>query len=363
MNSWYKKNNVIVPVPVNLLSTRKPRSFHRKQPTTNVDKNARHQHSQNSIEEILATTHRTEREVKSSLKKLRQIILDEGLPEENLPKLDPSVQSLIRPISLRSRVWKHFLGVYHVSMAEYVRLIKKGRSCVYDKVRNDTFRTMATDQRFLQRVNEDMLIRVLNAFAWKLKFSGNTNIPYVQGMNVLVAPFLFTMSELDAFFSFAAFIQTCCPLYVTPTLQGVHCGLKLLDKCLQILDPVLYDHLESKNLNAKIYAFPMVLTFCACKPPLDQVLQLWDFLFAFGVHVNIICVIAQLTMMRDKLLESTSPMQLLNLRAWPELQAKAVIDKTLAQIQLIPDKLYDQLVRHPFDPSVTIELNKEENGQ
>ncbi|CAG8583983.1 13176_t:CDS:2 [Ambispora gerdemannii] len=350
MNSWYKKNNVIV--PVNLLSTPKPRSFDRRRPITTIDQNAKQQHLQNSIEEILATTHRTEREVKASLKKLRQIILDEGLPEENLPKLDPSVQNLIRPISLRSRVWKHFLGVYHVSMAEYVRLIKKGRSCVYDKVRNDTFRTMATDQRFLQRVNEDMLI-----------LSGNTNIPYVQGMNVLAAPFLFTMSELDAFFSFSTFIQTCCPLYVTPTLQGVHCGLKLLDKCLQILDPVLFDHLKNKNLTAEIYAFPMVLTVCACVPPLDQVLQLWDFLFAFGIHVNIICIISQLIMMRDKLLESSSPMQLLNIRAWPELQAKSVIDKTLALIQLIPDKLYGQLVRHPFDPSVAIALNKEENGQ
>ncbi|CAG8659557.1 1462_t:CDS:2 [Rhizophagus irregularis] len=295
----WTKNNIITPA---LSSAHLRRTFSQQN-----DK------PPNTFEEILNTTHRTEREVKASLSKLRRMVLIEGLPEENLPKLAPSVQHLIRPTSLRSKIWKHFLGVYHVSANEYVHLIKKGKSCVYDKVRNDTFRTLATDKKFLERVNEEMLIRVLNALAWKMKsFStcGNQPITYVQGMNVLAAPFLFTMSEIDAFFSFATFIQTCCPLYVTPTLQGVHCGLKLLDQCLQILDPKLFNYLKSKNLTAEIYALSSVLTLCACTPPLEQVLKLWDFLFAYGL------------------------------------------------VQQIPDKLYDLLVRHPFDSSVENALKK-----
>lgn len=52
---------------------------------------------------------------------------------------------------------------------------------------------------------------------------------YVQGMNVLAAPFLYTMpSELEAFFCFAKFIEESCPLYVQPTLEGVHRGLKVI---------------------------------------------------------------------------------------------------------------------------------------
>lgn len=47
-----------------------------------------------------------------------------------------------------------------------------------------------------------------------------------------------------------------------------------------------------------------VLTLCACTPPLDQVLQLWDFLLAFGVHLNVLCVIAQLLLMRDEVMSS-----------------------------------------------------------
>jgi cell cycle arrest protein BUB2 len=51
--------------------------------------------------------------------------------------------------------------------------------------------------------------------------------------------------------------------------------------------------------------FIAVLTLCACTPPLDQVLQLWDFLLAFGVHLNVLCVIAQLLLMRDEVMVST----------------------------------------------------------
>jgi cell cycle arrest protein BUB2 len=92
---------------------------------------------------------------------------------------------------------------------------------------------------------------------------------------------------------------------------------------LKTVDPDLFAHLRSKNLSAEIYAFPCtldldqailfsqlpiaivaVLTLCACTPPLDQVLQLWDFLLAFGVHLNVLCVIAQLLLIREEVMNS-----------------------------------------------------------
>ena len=101
-------------------------------------------------------------------------------------------------------------------------------------------------------------------------------------MNVLAAPFLYTMpSELEAFFCFAKFIEESCPLYVQPTLEGVHRGLKvclpslhhedtqcertlsqLLDRCLKIVDPELFNYLRMKNLSAEIYAFPCQSFLC-----------------------------------------------------------------------------------------------------
>lgn len=108
-----------------------------------------------------------------------------------------------------------------------------GPSSVDEKIRHDTFRTMSTDSDFVEHVSEDMLIRLLNAFVWTSNDSGsdffqNRNaVSYVQGMNVLAAPFLMTMSEMEAFFSFSTFIYDWCPLYVLPTMKGVHCGLRV----------------------------------------------------------------------------------------------------------------------------------------
>ena len=60
--------------------------------------------------------------------------------------------------------------------------------------------------------------------------------------------------------------------------------------------------MKSKGLQAEVYAFPSILTFSACTPPLDQVLELWDFLLAFGVHLNVLCVVAQLYLIRDEIM-------------------------------------------------------------
>ena len=112
-----------------------------------------------------------------------------------------------------------------------------------------SFSTLATDRGFKERVREDMLVRLLDAFVWRShgkSHGGPFSIPYahhsadrqessqqlgftyVQGMNVLAAPFLYTMpSELEAFFCFSKFIEESCPLYVQPTLEGVHRGLRV----------------------------------------------------------------------------------------------------------------------------------------
>lgn len=103
---------------------------------------------------------------------------------------------------------------------------------------------------------------------------------------------------------FSSLIQNNCPLYFQPALEGVHCGVKLLDVCLRILAPELHLFLESKGLSTKVYGFPAVMTFCACVKPLSQVLILWDFLLASGVHLNIVCICAQLMMIQSELMDS-----------------------------------------------------------
>ncbi|KAI6032935.1 TBC-domain-containing protein [Pisolithus orientalis] len=277
-------------------------------------------------------------DVDDSLKKLRRMILVEGIPST----VDPT---------LRPRIWKILLRVEDISAESFLQYVSRGPCEVREKIRNDTFRTLATDRGFKERVREDMLVRLLDAFVWRNHDRQETQqlgFTYVQGMNVLAAPFLYTMpSELEAFYCFAKFIEEACPLYVQPTLEGVHRGLKLLDRCLQIVDPDLFNYLRMKNLSAEIYAFPSVLTLCACTPPLDQVLQLWDFLLAFGVHLNVLCVIAQLLLIRDEVMNSSSPMKLL--RTFPPLEATPVMGIAVTLVRDLPTELYDELVRHPYE--------------
>ncbi|KAI0094002.1 TBC-domain-containing protein [Irpex rosettiformis] len=279
-------------------------------------------------------------DVEESIKKLRRLILVDGIPSKANP-------------SLRPRIWKILLRVHDISAETFLEYVGRGPCEVKEKIRNDTFRTLATDTGFKERVREDMLVRLLDAFVWRnhdRQESHQLGFTYVQGMNVLAAPFLYTMpSELEAFFCFAKFIEESCPLYVQPTLEGVHRGLKLLDRCLKIVDPEMYGYLRSKNLSAELYAFPSILTLCACTPPLDEVLQLWDFLLAFGVHLNVLCVIAQLLLMREAVMESSSPMRVL--RTFPPLQARDVIGITVTLVRDLPADLYDELVRHPYEVS------------
>lgn len=211
---------------------------------------------------------------------------------------------------------------------------------------------------FRRRVTENSLTRVLNAVAWKLQdehesrvngwqsppsighrpplsFTGSpdirkdspsgrnafdrdfsdsatsasadgASIGYVQGMNVLAAPFLYTArSEVQAFAAFSRFITTACPGYVRGgSMDGVHRGLALVDQILAIVDPKLSAYLVTKGMKAEIYGFASVLTLCACTPPLTEVLNLWDFLFAYGPHLNLLCIVAQLVLIRDQILAS-----------------------------------------------------------
>ncbi|SPQ17847.1 6ee84bd0-71a3-42e1-9884-947ebe3cfb85 [Thermothielavioides terrestris] len=332
-------------------------------------------------------------DVEGALESTRLKILDQGI------KSDSDGMS-----SLRIYVWLIFLNAPVLDTDSYLALIHRGASPAYSKIRNDTFRTLSTDPLFRRRVSEASLIRLLNAFAWtlhdareerardpsvasssRLSLDQSSSRPetghgsdygspssspaakraraltlttegsvtsmaaepgaYVQGMNVLAAPFLYAArSETEAFAAFHQLLTNECPGYIRGAMDGVHKGLALVDKVLAIVDPKLSLYLLSKNLSAEIYAFPSVLTLCACTPPLPEVLRLWDFLFAYGPHLNILCIVAQLVMIRTKIMESPSPNKLL--RSFPALQADQIKRTTLAIIKMIPDDIYSEIVSH-----------------
>lgn len=285
--------------------------------------------------------------VMSSLNQLRYNILCEGIK-----------QAADGTCPYRVYVWSILLRAEPVESDYYLHLLHRGKSRSYDKILNDSFRTFRKDTGFTAKVSNETLIRVLNCYALEIEESSDSKMsPYVQGMNILVAPFAYiSKSEPETFALFSRLLVRYIPTYVTPNLSGVLNGVKLVDIILKFVDPKLFNYLKSKMLTAKIYALPLVLTLSACTPPLSEVLILWDFLFSYGVHLNIFFIIAQIILIRDKLLQSSNPMTLL--REFPPLDAKHIIKLSLTFIKMVPNDLYDLIVKHTVSDSVNEVINE-----
>ncbi|MCJ1438757.1 hypothetical protein MMC27_008147 [Xylographa pallens] len=291
-------------------------------------------------------------DLSGSLASLRRSVLLDGLVADS----DGMSQ-------LRIYIWLILLNAPPFRTDAYLSLIHRGASPAYAKIRNDTFRTLATDPLFKRRVSEASLIRLLNALAWTLhdaqslpppKHAPSPSSPlpppdpasiYLQGMNVLSAPFLYAArSEAEAYILTHHLLAAHLPAYIHAAMPGVHRGLALVDRLLAIIDPKLAAHLAAASLAANIYAFPSVLTLCACTPPLPEVLYLWDFLFAYGVHLNILAIVAQLVLMREEILGAERPGGVL--RGFPPLRAKRVVQLAVSFVEKVPQGVYEELVAH-----------------
>lgn len=284
--------------------------------------------------------------VENGLSQLRYMVLVEGL----------STPPGYEQCPYRAYVWSILCQVPTYTTLQYMDLLNKAQNKlspeIYAKIKNDTFRTLMSDRTFHLKVSEDTLVRILSCLA----ISTNLKVGYVQGLNVLLAPIAYAChkSEPQAFAILHNLITKHIPLYITPNLDGVHTGLRLVDIVLKIIDPVLSEYLDSKFLKAEIYAFPSVLTLCACTPPLISVLKLWDFLFAYGPHMNILFIVAQLITHRSSILTAEQPMK--KLRNFPPLEESEIIKLSLSFIPELPKTLYDFIVRHGYDEKVPSEL-------
>eukprot|EP00771_Trimastix_marina_P000481 gnl/Trimastix_PCT/1501.p1 GENE.gnl/Trimastix_PCT/1501~~gnl/Trimastix_PCT/1501.p1 ORF type:complete len:335 (+),score=76.56 gnl/Trimastix_PCT/1501:74-1006(+) len=297
-----------------------------------------------SVEEyrtLLHTDAKTHQEAEELLNRIRELIIVHGLPEDG----DENDQSQ----GIRGLVWKALLRITRVDASGYVSLVNKKASRSNIDIRDDTFRTLRGDKLFAQAVPEAKLIRVLNAYCQSV--AGNPNLKYVQGMNVMCAPFLYVMPEVDAFFCFRRLLIRHCPNYVYPMLEGAHAGVSLLDEVLEVVDGELFAYLKRNGLHAKIYAFPLLMSFCGCLRPLDELLKIWDFLLAFGMYMNVPCAAAFYVLMRDTILASPRPMNILPVRYLPPLDARRIVQLALQMVQKLPPDLHSRLVRHPWDPS------------
>ncbi|RKP21611.1 RabGAP/TBC, partial [Rozella allomycis CSF55] len=135
--------------------------------------------------------------------------------------------------SLRSAVWRQILTRnIKISADYYITLCESNIPELYHKIDNDACRTMPETLRRCGRSTE-MVARVLNAFTIHAKntLEKYTDLQlkfgYIQGMNVILAPFLCIMPELDAFYCFSTFIQHIAPMYFQPHIEGSICGIQI----------------------------------------------------------------------------------------------------------------------------------------
>lgn len=274
--------------------------------------------------------------------------------------------------SVRGHVWQLLLGVSRLSASSYSSLVALGPcspSTLYSKIRGDVFRTFQDDAEFWELVKEEQLSRVLNAFVhqqskttFRHRSKAGERLPspftYLQGMNAIAGAFLFCMTEIDAFSGFRSFIVERTPLYWLSSHIGANAGCKLVDQILSVVDPQLAAHLSSKTPGAYVYAFHCVSGFCSTIRPLSEVLRLWDFLLAFGPHFNLLCVAAQVVMLRSKLLESENPKAILDYRVWPRLQADLTISVAMSFLPLLSAELYTQIVQHATNIDVAEKISE-----
>jgi len=278
--------------------------------------------------------------LKENLHRLRCLILLEGLPPEMEEEYNDKGST---KCSLRGTVWKLLLGIKQVDAERYISLIQRGPSSAYQKIRKDMPRTFMNDEGFSARVPQDKLSRCLNSLVHSCDDIGST-VSYVQGMNAICGAFLYVLPEVEAFHCFHKVATELCSAYLVPDISGVHTALKLMTKALEHVDPDLYSYLSSKGYHPELLT-PPILSLGTATPPLDEVLHLWDFYFAFGVHMNVVCTVAQLVLMREKFMSHSSPCSLF--RSLPPLDAQMVLSLSITIVRQLPSELYDLFVAHP----------------
>ena len=378
------------------------------------------------------------------LERLRRLVVLEGIP----PESPQERQVHVSRCSLRGRIWKLLLGVERVDARRYGRLIGRGpaRAEMEEKIENDIERTLKNNGEYHDRVPDDQLRRVLNAYvisrstkncrsarsgghtrgtnrsrtttaarttiaAANSTFSTSSATAvetqlttkdshggvvrgvggdglYVQGMNVLAAPLLYVMNELDAFCSFERLLTHHCPLYVKNDLRGAQEAAFLLEQVLAHVDPTLSAYLDKAYGTphwGPVTSLPHLLSLSASKPsPLHVTLQLWDVLFACGVHMNVVFLAAHMMLARETLMGGTGVVSedndeaggsgstttdatsaptgvaelqnmLFECKGMPPLDPGVVVTLSMHLLSKLPDELYDRLVFHPFAEAEDVE--------
>jgi len=309
---------------------------------TLVDSHSLRLEFENLLEEGKKDPHK----IDENLTKLRELLLLSGLPSETLEEK----RRLDDDITLRGRIWKILLRVRKTHPEKYEEYVNKGPSSSDSFIVFDSARTLGNEMEFRERVTNDKLIRVLNAWQHYLNKRGNSEV-YCQGVNCYASAFLYVMPELDAFHCLCKLMKWHCPLYMksgTNNMSGVYKAVKLFGDILSEMDPDLAQYLTSREMITETYAFSTVQGMNISLSPYTEWLQLWDIAICLGVHLHLIFAVARVLLIRELLFKADHPNDFLGHKRWPPLPSRTIINIGMQIVRSLPENLYTRVLYHPF---------------
>ncbi|KAI0131322.1 RabGAP/TBC [Daldinia grandis] len=109
-------------------------------------------------------------------------------------------------------------------------------------------------------------------------------VGYAQGMNFLIMPLLFNMSEDEAFGILVRLMNQykLRDLFIQD-MPGLHMHLYQFERLLEDFEPALYCHLHRRGISPHLYATQWFLTLFAYRFPLQLVLRIYDLIFSEGL--------------------------------------------------------------------------------
>ncbi|KAJ5272936.1 hypothetical protein N7478_008061 [Penicillium angulare] len=225
------------------------------------------------------------------------LVADYPQTAQRLPTLTSNkVQGGVPP-PLRGVVWPSLAGARDANLlGEFQRL--SGESSPYDGlIGKDIGRSFPNVEMFRDPNGEgqQMLARVLRCFSLY-----DAKIGYCQGLGFVVGPLLMHMSDAEAFCVLVRLMDhyNLRQCYL-PDLSGLHLHVYQFQSLLARHRPVLFEHLESLNVEP-VYVSQWFLSFFATACPLPMLLRIYDVIFLEGACETLMRVALSLMQRNEK---------------------------------------------------------------
>ncbi|CAI5946388.1 unnamed protein product [Closterium sp. NIES-65] len=229
---------------------------------------------------------------------------------------------------LRSQVWPRLLGYvpWDASHAEreelrqrqitaYNSLLLQWQSISEEQARRftkyrercsridkDVVRTDRHLPFFAGEGNENLerVRRILITYAFY-----NFDLGYCQGMGDLLAPLLMVLGdEVEAFWAFTAYMETMAPNFHRDQ-SGMHAQLQALSQLVQLVDPPLYEYLESVDCLNFFFCFRWILVRFKREFEFEDTCRLWEALWSchLSQHLHLFVAAAVLKRHRRRIMD------------------------------------------------------------